>query len=431
MTRSKVALVDSKTASESIKEAIVLCDGFKGLKTDDRVLIKPNLVTYGRRFPIAPYGVLTTTRMVREMVELLKDYGCGKITIGEGSIPAEKGLTTRDAFKGLGYEALAERYGVTLVDFNKSKTVALALYDDFSVSVAREAIDTDFFINMPSLKTHGSATVSLGIKNLKGTLKLAGKRACHEPERHLEVKFPILAEKIPVHLTVIDGTYMLEKGPLHFGKAYRKDLLIASQDILGADVFGAAVMGIAARDVKHLDFFGARTGRSIDIDSYAARGIALDSQIQPVMTDEPWNEAGTLPVALEKRGLSGIAIRKHDETTCSGCAFFLAMCNLLTLSAYKGMPFDEVEVLNGKKMQAAPGFNHTILAGKCVCGANTANSNIRHAIEVKSCPPQLNDFVRALQEAGMTPDPQVYENFMLKQGTRYDGKPEYDPLHFV
>ena len=430
MTYPEVALVDSRSAPESLKEAIELCDGFKGLKRDDRVLIKPNIVTYGHRFTIAPYGVLTTTRMVRSMVEALKDYGCSKISVGEGSIATEKGVKTKEAFKGLGYEMLARRYGIDLIDFNESESMDLALYDDFSVPVAREALDTDFFIDMPAMKTHGSTRVSLGIKNLKGALKLAGKKACHDPGRHLEVKFPILAEMIPVHLTVIDGTYMLAKGPLHFGKAHRKDLIIVSQDILGADIVGAAVMGIAARDVGHLSFFSLRTGRSIDIESYAVKGIPLDSVVQPIDTEEPWNETGTAPKAFDKRGIGGIAIRKHDETTCSGCTMLLPMCNLLTISAFKGVPFDGVEILNGKKMQAAPGFNHTILAGRCICKANAKNGNIRHAIEVKGCPPQLDELSRAFGEAGITVDPTVYEDFMVKQGSKYDGKPEFDPSHF-
>ena len=430
MTRPEVALVESRSAPESLREAIELCDGFRGLKHDDRVFIKPNIVTYGRRYFIAPYGVLTTTSMVRSMVEALKDYGCGKITIGEGVVSMEKGVGTAEAFRGLGYEALAKRYGVDLVDFNKSESIDISLYDDFSVPVAREALDTDFFIDLPTLKTHGSTRVSLGIKNLKGVLKLAGKKACHEPQRPLDVKFPILAEKIPVPLTVIDGTYMLEKGPLHFGRAYRKNLIIASRDILGADIAGAAVMGIAAADVGHLSFFSSRTARPIDIGSYALKGIPLDSVVQPIETDEAWNETGTGPMVFDKRGICGIAVRKHDETTCSGCSMLLPMCNLLTVSAFKGVPFDGVEVLNGKKMQASPGFNHTILAGRCICRVNANNTNIRHAIEVKSCPPQLHELVRAFGEAGMTVDPTVYELFMARQGSKYDGKPEFDPSHF-
>jgi len=42
---------------------------------------------------------------------------------------------------------------------------------------------------------------------------------------------------------------MLEKGPIHIGNAIRKNIIIASRDILGVDIVGAAVMGFNAQDV--------------------------------------------------------------------------------------------------------------------------------------------------------------------------------------
>ena len=44
MTKPTIALVRYQLANQGLKESIELCDGFKDLKPDDRVLIKPNLV---------------------------------------------------------------------------------------------------------------------------------------------------------------------------------------------------------------------------------------------------------------------------------------------------------------------------------------------------------------------------------------------------
>lgn len=121
MIRSTVALTRYHHAGNSLQEAVELCDGFKNLKPNDKVLIKPNLVAWSHRFVISPYGVFTTTRLVEEMVRLLKAFGCENITIGEGSVPMEKGVGTAEAFKGLGYENLVSAYGVKLLDFNRSK----------------------------------------------------------------------------------------------------------------------------------------------------------------------------------------------------------------------------------------------------------------------------------------------------------------------
>ena len=350
MTKPTVALVRYQNTHGSLQKAIELCNGFKDLKANDEVIIKPNLVTWSNKFAIAPYGVFTSTRLVQDMVLLLKEFGCEKIAIGEGSVPMEKGMGKQNAFKGLGYEKLSSTYGVKLIDFNRSKSTQIQLYEDFSIPVAQEALAADFFIDMPVLKTHGATMVSLGIKNLKGVMKIGGKKRCHSPKRHLEFNFPILAETLYPQLTVVDGIYMLEKGPLHIGNAIRKNIIIASRDILGADIVGAAVMGFNAKDVKHLNFFASRTGNSIDIKDYEIKGLPLDEETQPLEWDETWNAENTGPKVFDKIGISGIANRKFDDTLCSGCAMLPVVCNLLSISAFKGEPFDNIEVLIGKKM---------------------------------------------------------------------------------
>jgi uncharacterized protein (DUF362 family) len=431
MAKPAVALIRYQNSLRSLREAIELCGGFKGLKANDKVLIKPNLVTWSNQFSIAPYGVFTSTRLVHDMVLLLKEFGCEKIAIGEGSVVMEKGVGTQSAFKGLGYEKLSATYGVQLIDLNKSKSTQIPLYEDFSIPVAQEALAADFLINMPVLKTHGATAVSLGIKNLKGVMKIAGKKRCHSAKRHLEFNFPILAQKLYPQLTVIDGIYMLEKGPIHIGNAIRKNIIIASRDILGVDVVGAAVMGFNAKDVKHLNFFASRTGGSIDIKDYEIKGLPLDEEIQPLKWDETWNAENTGPKVFDKIGISGIANRKFDHTLCSGCAMLPVVCNLLTISAYKGEPFDNIEVLSGKEMQAKPGFDHTILAGKCIVKANEGNPNIRHKIELKECPPSFEHLVQAFHDVGVAGKAEAYEGYMQKQGSKYDGNPDFDPGFFT
>lgn len=426
MTKPTIALVRYRLANQGLKESIELCDGFKNLKPNDHVLIKPNLLGWDYQFGIAPYGVFTTTRLVKDMVVLLKEFGCQKIAIGEGAILMQKGMSTSDVFKQLGYEDLSETYGVDLIDLNKSKSKRINLYEDFSVSVAQETLEADFLIDMPVMKTHGQAMVSLGIKNLKGTIKIAGKKKCHDPKRHLEFNFPIVTEKLAPKLTVIDGIYVLEKGPLHFGKAYRKDLIIASRNILGADIAGAVIMGLNPKDIKHLHFFASRTGGSLKIEDYEIKGLPINKEIQPLKWSEEWNAENTGPRVFDKIGISGIAIRKFDETLCSFCSYLPVISNILAVSGFKGKPFNKIEVLNGKKMQANPGFNHTILEGKCIVEANAGNPNIRHAIKLKNCPPSLDDVVEAFKEVGVEGDIEAYFNYMRKLTKKYDDKPEFD-----
>ena len=87
MKKPIVSINNYESSPDSLAKAIDEAKGFEKLQTKHRVLIKPNLVGWDPVYPIAPYGVYTTSRLVEDMVILLKDYGVKDIIIGEGSAP--------------------------------------------------------------------------------------------------------------------------------------------------------------------------------------------------------------------------------------------------------------------------------------------------------------------------------------------------------
>jgi Ni,Fe-hydrogenase III small subunit len=97
--------------------------------------------------------------------------------------------------------------------------------------------------------------------------------------------------------------------------------------------------------------------------------------------------------------------------------------------AWKGIPFDDVEILTGKVKQASPGKKKTLLLGKCICEANQNNPNIRERIAIKGCPPSPRAILKGLHQAGIEADPDLFENMDRTMGIhmrRYQGKPEFD-----
>jgi len=425
-----VSLVTYEAGNNALKTAIELVNGLESLSPSDRIMIKPNLVAWDDQHPIAPYGVFTTTRLVEDLVILLKDLGCQHIRIGEGSVEVKKGVGTPRAFEGLGYKALEKRYGVNLVDFNQSSHDAFPIHDDLKLRIAKEALACDFFIDFPVLKTHGQTKVSLGMKNLKGCLKKTAKRQCHNPKYPLEDNFSHLADIIKPALTIIDGIYALERGAFHYGNAYPKNLIIASKDTFAADLAGAKLMGFDGKDIDHFGYYAARHGWSLDVNDLDIRGEALDAHIQPLKWDWTWTEENTGPGVFKKMGITGVALPKYDETLCSGCSPIANMSNLLVMSAFKGEPLPRVEILNGKKMQARPGFDKTVLLGNCIIKANENNPNISEVVEVKGCPPAEEDVVAAFQSVGLAVDPAFYQGYLKQQSEKYEGREGYHPEFF-
>ncbi len=415
---------------DSLRRTIELCDGFRHLNPSDRVLIKPNLVAWDDRFSIAPFGVYTTTRLIEDMIICLKDLGCNRITIGEGSVQLRKGMGTMQAFEGLGYKVLAKRYGVDLVDFNDSKTEKFIFHDDMSLHIAKEAVEQDFFINFPVLKTHGQTKVSLGLKNLKGCLKRSSKKRCHHTELDLEYCFSFIADFIKPSLTVVDGIFALERGALHFGTAFRKDIIIASTDVLGADLAAAFTMGYRGEEIAHFGHYANRHAKSLSIDDYSIVGEPLADHVKPLKWDWTWTADNTGPGVFQKMGVTGVALPKYDDSLCSGCSPIANLSNILVLSAFKGTPLPKVEILNGKKMQARPGYEKTVLLGNCMIKANKDNPHIREAVAVTGCPPAEEDVVDALKAVGMEVNILAYYGYMKQQAEKYEGKDLYEKRFF-
>ena len=426
-----VSITRYSTSPGSLKEAVTRCDGFSDLKPDSKVLIKPNLVAWDDQYPIAPYGVFTTTRLIEDTIILLKEHGCADITIGEGSVEIKKGVGTMQAFEGLGYRALEKRYGIKLVDFNTSASEKFPFHEDLVLHIAREAVESDFFIDFPVLKTHGQTKVSLGLKNLKGCLKIASKKLCHHADLDLEYCFSHIADFVKPELTIVDGIYALEKGALHFGNAFRKNIIIASKDLLAADMVAGKLMGYNSDEILHFVYYAKRNGNSLSLADYTITGEKLEDHIQPLKWDWGWTEENTGPMVFKKMGITGAALPKYDDSLCSGCSPIANMCNILVLSAFKGQALPKVEVLNGKKMQARAGYDRTVLLGNCIIKANKDNPDIAMAMPVRGCPPSYNDVVEALKGSGLDINEMAYSGYMKQQGDKYNGKEGYDSSFFA
>lgn len=69
----------------SIKKAIELSNAFNKLKSSGKVFIKPNIV-FWPTVPFLKWGIITTSSVLQEGVELVKDCGLRDITFGEGTV---------------------------------------------------------------------------------------------------------------------------------------------------------------------------------------------------------------------------------------------------------------------------------------------------------------------------------------------------------
>jgi len=437
MEKFTVSLVKYSEPLESVRRAVEMAGGLSRIKAGDKVFIKPNIVFWTDKTAFPKWGVITTSRVMQDMVALLAEHGVKHITIGEGVVlgRAKDSDTPRHAFTSLGYETLAARYGVKVINTFEHPFKEADLGDGMKLNYAAAALDSDFIVDLPVMKTHAQTVVSLGIKNLKGLIDVNSRKRCHsaDPERDLHFWVARLAEPLPPVLALLDGIFTAERGPAFDGKMHRADLLAASWDVLSADMVGARLLGQDPAEVPHLAHAAARAGRLLDLSDVEVKGLKIEDHARPHQWTFPYNEEGTLPLAMTKRGLTGVSFYKYDSTMCTYCSGINGVVLTAIGMAWQGEPWDQVEVLTGKMMQPRPGHKTTVLLGKCMYQAHKDNPAIKNMIAIKGCPPKPEKIVEALHQAGVMVDPNIFRNIEMLPGLfmeRYAGKPEFDEKLF-
>ncbi len=216
-----------------------------------RVIVKPNVVND------SPPPVTTDVRCVMAVVRYLVEKLDAIVIVAEGSGEG----STRENFRVNGYEEVAGKFGVELVDLDAQPAKK---YEDSRAGVLKEIYLPDYLegaalVSVPAAKDHTITTVTLGLKNMVGCLSAEHyggywsykKSRIHAGDEHQAIADLMLYAK--PHLTVIDAIEGLSGGHLS-GKTPNPPInkIIASTDVLAADREAAKLLGHEPETVRHL-----------------------------------------------------------------------------------------------------------------------------------------------------------------------------------
>jgi len=439
MSKYKVAVVKYEKPIESVRKAVELSGGLDAMPAGARVFIKPNIVFWTRAVAFPKWGVITTSRVVEDIIILLKERGIDDITIGEGTVTMnpKDSATPAHAFETLGYGVLKQKYGIKYINVFKRPFEKVNLGDGVELNFNSDILNSDFVVDLPVMKAHNQTVVSLGIKNLKGTIDIPSRKRCHTmmPGKDLHFWVAKLADRVPPMLTLQDGIYTNERGPGPDGRMHRSNLLVASSDVLAADLVGAKLLGHEAQNVPHLVHAARNRQRPHDLGDVEILGEDIEGLSKFHEHDFEYSETddGIMPLPLAKQGLKGVFYRKYDLSMCTYCSAINGVMITAIRHAWKGEAWEEIEVLTGKSMQPTPGMKKTILLGKCMYQAHKDNPDIQELIAVKGCPPSPNSMLKALHKAGIDADAGLFENIDQLPGfflSRYKDRPEFDESFF-
>ncbi len=234
---SLVVKVEGDSPYTITKKAIEVLGGMgKFISRQDIVMVKPN-IGWNRTVEQAAN---TNPEIIKAIIEMVLNAGAKKVLVMDHSCHKPEDTYKRSGLEQAAKDAGAEvRYAddnrLVVHDFKGSQIQRWPVYKDF--------LEVDKFINVPILKHHGSAGLTIGMKNLFGIL--GGNRG--KLHRNMGMSIADLGHGFKTHLTIVDAYRVLMRNGPTGGRASDVELkktVLASANILEADVVAANMFGI-------------------------------------------------------------------------------------------------------------------------------------------------------------------------------------------
>lgn len=319
---------------------------------DHSIGLKPNLViskTYKS-------GATTNPVICEEVIEYLLSHGRRNVFVLESSWIGD---STKRAFKVCGYEALAKKYGIELVDVKKDDMVVKE-YGGLKVEVSKRALETDYIINLPLIKGHCQTKMTCALKNLKGLISDKEKRRFHT--LGLDKPIAYLNKMIRADFIIADGTWIdptFEEG----GNPTALDVMIAGSDPMLLDTYAAELLGFRMRDIGYLKIADSLGIGSSDLGSADIVYVGEEKETKTVKRDAELDRVDKLI---------------NQKEACSACYANLVSAMIKTSS--------KQEVCVGQGFIGKPG----------VFGSGDCTSCFDEYIQ--GCPPSVEDIAQVLRK---------------------------------
>jgi uncharacterized protein (DUF362 family) len=255
VTYPHMSVVHGANAAAITRKAVYALGGMgRFVKSGQHVVIKPNICT--ARAP--QYAATTNPTVVATLVSMCKSAGAASVHVMDYPISA----TPQSAYKASGIAAAVAKAGGKMVVMSPTNwgkySIPKAKWLKNGWTFYREALKADVLINVPILKQH-SAGLTIGGKNMMGLVKSRGSL-----HANLSQGIADITSLLRPDLTVVDCVRILvNNGPTggSLSDVRRKNIVIASKDIVAADAYAATKV------------YGAKLSRAPYISAMARIGL--------------------------------------------------------------------------------------------------------------------------------------------------------------
>ncbi len=222
----------------------------KFVKPGNKVVVKPNI-----GWDVIPEKAANTNpKLVKRIVEHCFNAGASKVYVFDHTCDE-----WRKCYASSGIEKAAKEAGATVAQGNTEgyyQSVDIPQGKKLTKAKEHELIlESDVFINVPILKDHGSARLTIAMKNLMGIVW--DRKYWHRNDLHQCIADFVSYRK--PDLNIIDAyRVMLRNGPRGVSKADVATMKyqIISNDIVAADTAAAKIFGSDPEKIRHIDIAG-------------------------------------------------------------------------------------------------------------------------------------------------------------------------------
>ena len=238
LAQSEIVKIINHSPAVLTRTAVAKLGGMKRfISTGDRVVVKPNIGW--DRSPAQAAN--TNPEVVAEVIKMCLEAGAKDVQVFDHTCNTAKRCYDHSGIAQAAKDAGA-KVSFIIDKFFTKVTIAdgkmLKSWDFY-----RPALDADKYINVPVLKHHGLASITVGFKNIMGVI--GGRRG--SIHRDFDIKIVDLNTVIKPALTIVDATRVLKRnGPTggSLGDVEDKRLVIAGLDPVAVDAAAATVFGV-------------------------------------------------------------------------------------------------------------------------------------------------------------------------------------------
>ncbi len=280
---TRCASYESQLLQSSIQEQLDIL-GVPSSLSAKRILLKPNLLSAG-----TPSLACSSPLFTAAVAACFSSRGA-RVMLGDS--PAFG--SAAQVLKRQGFTPIFSDGAVEHVVFRTR--VVKKLDCGISIGVAREALDCDYFVNLPRIKAHDQMRVTMAVKNVFGIVLGARKAWLHMrhggTHRVFSQMILDIQNLLPSTLVIADGIeVMTKRGPVH-GDPLSLGCLAASKSGVALDRAMLEVLEIDKRSVPLALAAEAekRAGSCLsDLefpqctpDAFAGSGFAIPAELSPV-----------------------------------------------------------------------------------------------------------------------------------------------------